>query len=409
MQKYKHISIYFFSYFLNAAISFGVVSLLTHHLSTKDYGIINLYSGAIAFLTPLLSGGILQTVNVEFFKRDKPGFARFFSDALAIPLAGLLLFTFLAFVFTVPLMHFLKVSNFFIWLIPATAFFILFTEMIASITRNRNQPGLFAAFSIGKNTLEACLSVIFVLVLHETWNGRINALILAPALVSIPVYILLKKWGYLIPFSGIASVKTILVVSSPLIIERMSVFVISSSDRYFIDHYVSTAEVGLYSVGAQIAIIANLTLLSMNNFFYPYIFRELKKKHEKKGGNLKKAILAYIGVSVITVAGVLIATPLVFNWFIGDAFQEGRFYALLLTSAYLPWTIYQSLIPVLLYHQENKYIMFISLIAIASSLLFNIMLVPMIGARGAAFTMLFVNAVMALLAYARIRQKHSPL
>jgi O-antigen/teichoic acid export membrane protein len=409
LKKYKHISVYFFCYFFNAAVSFGVVSLLTHYLTTEDYGIVNLYSVLLSLLLQFVTGGVLQTLNVEFFKKSKKEYAEFFTAALAIPVISTVLLTLLALVLTGPLSRSLKVDAVYIWIIPLLVFCLYFQEFIAALTRNRGQHYLFASFSIGKNILEAGFSLLFVLTLHQSFNGRINAIALSSIILLLMALFALWKWGFFTSFSGLSVSKQILLLSAPLMVDRISIFVISSSDRYFINHYVNTSEVGLYGVGGQIATIANLTLLSMNNFFHPYIFRTIKNRQDGNGGNVKKAVLIYAGVSAVAIALVLIATPFIFAWFIGPDFQSGRIYALMLTSAYLPWAIYQSVVPILLFEQQNRYIMLIAVTSILFSLLSNFILVPLIGAKGAVITLFLVNSLMATMAIVRIKTRYSSI
>jgi O-antigen/teichoic acid export membrane protein len=52
----KQVYIYFISYFITAALSFALVALLMHHLSTYDYGVINLYSSFLIFLSGIQAG-----------------------------------------------------------------------------------------------------------------------------------------------------------------------------------------------------------------------------------------------------------------------------------------------------------------------------------------------------------------
>src|SRR5258708_7821529 len=125
---YKQVYIYFLSYLINAALSFLILSLLTHYLTTYDYGIINLYSSFIILLMPFISGGILYPLSVEYFKRPRETYSAYFINANAIPLISVVLFTVLCIVFQHPLSRFLKVSDMWIWFMPLTAWWIMINE-----------------------------------------------------------------------------------------------------------------------------------------------------------------------------------------------------------------------------------------------------------------------------------------
>jgi O-antigen/teichoic acid export membrane protein len=393
---YRQIFIYFFCYFFSAGVSFAVVSVLTHHLSTVDYGIVNLYSAFTLLITPFITGGILTTVNIEFFKKDKGAYARFLGNALMIPLISTIAFTFLFFFFDNHIASFIGVNRLYVWILPCSAFFLLLYEIVTGICRNKNQVFLYAGLSIGKVLLDSGFSLLFVLLLHQTWNGRLGGTFVGYILLMIPVLVILHRGGLLRRFSSWENVKTILLVSSPFIPEKLASFVLTSSDRYFINQYAEagTAEVGIYSIGAQMAIIVNLSLLAMNNFFFPFIMKSVKAREETGSGNVGRAVGVYFLVSLLAIVCVLIATPLIFKWFIGPEFKDGQRYALILTLAYIPWAAYQALLPVILYYQKNKFVMYVSIIAMVTSLACNFILVPRIGAIGAAWTLFTVNTLM---------------
>ena len=174
MKLHKQVYIYFSSYFINAALSFVTVSLLTHYLSTYDYGIINLYNSFLIFLMPFVTGGILYPLSVEYFKRQRETYSAYFTDAQAIPLVSVVLFTILCIAFQHPLSRFLKVSEIWIWIMPLTAWWVMINETTLIITRNKNRPVQFAFFSIGKNLAEISLTITLVPAI-EVGNGKVAA------------------------------------------------------------------------------------------------------------------------------------------------------------------------------------------------------------------------------------------
>ena len=92
------------------------------------------------------------------------------------------------------------------------------------------------------------------------------------------------------------------------------------SDRFFIDFYEGTDDVGFYSAGAQIAIILNLICHSLNSTFYPFFYKRLAKDKPDYAG-LRKGVLAFGGIAALTMLGLIVATPMIFKYFVGSAFQ----------------------------------------------------------------------------------------
>ena len=95
MRQFKTLTIYGFTVAINALISFGTFSLLTHYLSEVDYGIINLYNALAVSLTPFIASGVPFVLNVDFFKLNHQEFRSHLTNALVIPVANTFFFTLL--------------------------------------------------------------------------------------------------------------------------------------------------------------------------------------------------------------------------------------------------------------------------------------------------------------------------
>jgi len=399
----NQVYIYLFSNFINAALSFATVSLLTHHLDTYDYGVINLYSPFLLLLMPFITGGILYPLSVEYFKKDKPAYSNYFTNAQVIPLLSLALFTILCMVFQQPLMRFLKVSAVWIWIMPLTAWLIMINETAMIIARNNNKPFQYAFFSVGKNLAEIGITILLVIGLSWAWQGRLLSAALAPALLGIASVYLFYHWRLIVKKIDWKIVRQIFWVSLPFVFERFTVFVLSNSDRYFIDRYDlnGTKEVGLYGLGSQLAMVIFLVVVSMNSAYQPYLF---KKMADGFRGKIHKTTGWYILACTVTVGGMLIALPFLFRYFIGSKYQDAMPYAYILCSGYFMWGIYNAFQAYLIYLNRSKTIIIISAIGMISSLSLNFVLVPSLGAEGAAITSVITYSVMAIACFLFVRK-----
>jgi O-antigen/teichoic acid export membrane protein len=404
VRLFKQVYIYFLSYFINAVLSFVMVSLLTHYIKDPaDYGIINLYSSFLVFLMPFVSGGILYPVSVEYFKRSGAEYRLFFTNAQVIPLLSLVLITVLAFIFQYPLSHLLSVSVFWIWIMPLTVWLVVINELVMVITRNKGQAMKFAFFSVGKNLVEISLTIFFVIGMGYTWRGRLGSAALAPAALAILSIYLFYRWHLISKKIDWVQVRTIFLLSLPFIFERLAVFVLGYSDKYFINHYDinGTKEVGLYGLGSQIASVIYLVIVSLNSAYHPHLFKKLSEGFK---GKVHKTTWMYIGACALTVAGVFIAIPLLFRFFIGVNYQSAQPYAYILCGGYFMWGIYNAFLGYLLYLAKNKQVFYISITGMLSSLALNAALVPRFGATGAAITSIITYSVMAVTCFLFVKK-----
>lgn len=396
MKTAKSFLIYAFTLFFNALISFATFSLLTRHLSEVDYGVINLYNSFTIFLVPFLSIGVPFTLSVDYFKMDETSYRSHFTNGLAIPVLSSAIFTILFLLFVTPVSHLLKINNLFTLLLPASCLLIVLNEITLNTIRNKGHHFLFATYSIVRNLAEIGLTVLFVLGLGMKWEGRLLSAFLALGLGAIVIIILVVRWHYYTASFSKSDIKNIFKIGLPFIPERLAIFVLAYSDRFFIDYYRGTGEVGFYGAGAQLAMIVNLTTLTLNNTFYPVIYKKLTEKNPDYKG-IKKITIVYIGLAAATSLGVILFTPFIFKHFVGAVFLPGKKYAILLTIGFFFWSVYNVFFAYLLNSKLNKTIMIISVIGMACSIILNLINVKIFGAIGATYTSIIVYFLMAAL------------
>jgi O-antigen/teichoic acid export membrane protein len=399
----KQLLIYFGATGVNAVLSFVITSLLTHEIEPKDYGRIYLYSSFLNLLTPFITAGILSPLSVEYFKRSHKSYSIYFSNAQVIPLFCLGFFTLVCVMLQNPLSHFLKVNPFWICIMPFTVWLIMINETSQMITRNNNKPWQFALFSVGKNIAEIAMTVLFVLMLHWSWQGRLLSAVIAPLLLAGISLLLFNRWKLIEKQIDWKLVKHILLLSAPFIFERLGVFVMSSSGQYYIDNMVpdGTAEAGLYSLGNTIAQVLFLVVLSINYAYQPYLFKKLSEGFRNR---LHKTTGLYILACVVMSGLLFIGIPILFRFFLGAKYFGAEKYAFLLCGGCFMWGVYVAFQSYLIYIHKKGLILAISVMGMLLSLLLNYFLIKKYGPEGAAYSSIVTYSSMAIASVLLVRK-----
>jgi len=392
----KSFSVYVFTMFFTAGVSFATFSLLTRHLNEVDYGIINLYSSTSILLVAFISCGVQFVLNVDYFKLPKEQYRKRFSNSIIIPLIIFFILTIGFLVFNYPIQRLVKSNFLFTAIMPLTCLLVLVNDIVLGLIRNREKHFLFAGFSISKSLLEVSLAILFIVFMGWDWEGRLAGSFITLVCSCTFVFFLFRRWGFLTTEISLNEIKPVFKYGLPFIPERLAVFFMFYSDRFFIDYFEGTADVGFYSAGAQIAIILNLVCHSLNSTFYPYFYKRLANDKTDYVG-LRRGILAFGGIATITMLGLIAVTPLVFKYFVGSAFKPGQKYAIYLVISFFFWAIYNMLLPFLLNKKKNKLIMSISIVGMLLSIGLNFYNVRHFGALGATYTSIAVFATMCLL------------
>ena len=379
-----------------AGVSFATFSLLTRYLNEVDYGIINLYNSTSILLVAFISCGVQFVLNVDYFKLSKEQYRKRFSNSMVIPVIIFAVLTIGFLVFNYPVQRLIKSNFFFTAVLPLTCLLILVNDIVLGLIRNREKHFLFAGFSISKSLIEVSLAILFIVFLNWGWQGRIAGSFITLIVSCAFAFLLFKRWDFLTADISRAEIKPVFKYGLPFIPERLAVFFMFYSDRFFIDFYEGTDDVGFYSAGAQIAIILNLICHSLNSTFYPFFYKRLAKDKPDYAG-LRKGVFAFGGIAALTMLCLIVATPMIFKYFVGSHFRPGQKYAIFLVIAFFFWAVYNMLLPFLLHNKKNKQIMAISIVGMLLSIGFNFYNVKHFGALGATYTSILVFATMCLL------------
>jgi O-antigen/teichoic acid export membrane protein len=316
---------------------------------------------------------------------------------------SLVFFSLLCLLLQNPLAHFLKVPVYWIWIMPLTVWWIMINETTMMIARNNNKPYQFAFFSVGKNVGEILLTILFVLLLHWSWQGRLLSAAIAPLFLGALSIYCFFRWRLIEKQIDWQLIKKIFLLSSPFIFERLSVFIMNSSGQYYIDNIIpnGTAEVGLYSLGNTIAQILFLVVLSMNYAYQPHLFNKLseglKHKFHKTTGWF---ILACAATALLIIIGI----PILFHYFIGPKYLGAKKYAYMLCAGCFMWGVYNAFQVYLIYIHKKGLILAIAILGMILSLTLNFFLVPRYGAEGAAISSIITYSIMAITCFLLVRK-----
>lgn len=344
-------------------------------------------------------------MSVDFFKMDEKSYRKHVTNALAIPLLASVLVTGLVILFISPVQQLLKTNYFFTLVLPFSCLLIVLNEVILNLIRNKGLHYLFAGYSIFRNILEIGLTILFVVGLRMSWEGRLSSSFLSLIVAGFIVVFLLRRWNLFGRKISRSEILGIFRTGLPFIPERLAIFVLAYSDRFFIDYFKGTGDVGFYGAGAQLALIVNLVILTLNNTFYPDLYKRLStEKIDYRG--VRKVTFFFIGLAFVATLGVIVLTPIIFKYFVGAAFQPGQKYAILLSIGFFFWAIYNAFLPFLLNLKRNRIIMMISIFGMGVSIILNLILVRYLGAIGATYTSILVYLLMALMIMYAVHRKY---
>ncbi|AHG78083.1 flippase [Mannheimia varigena] len=254
------------------------------------------------------------------------------------------------------------------------AIFQSFLNVQLSVRQCQKQAISYTAIQL----MSAIFSAIITVAMMEYFDSelvekRILAILVSNALVFFIAYLLYAKKTKTKKFSLARHKSALLYLLGfgvPLILHHSSIFVKGQLDRVFIYHKFSDADLGLYAMGAQIAMILAIVIHALNKATLPYFYEALKQKKINVSHIHKWAFYALFTVPIPALVMWLIPEN-VLVWILGNQFAGTKYYIILFLISTMLVVPYLILVNYLFFYGKNK---LISLCSILSTIFYLVAL-----------------------------------
>jgi O-antigen/teichoic acid export membrane protein len=169
---------------------------------------------------------------------------------------------------------------------------------------------------------------------------------------------------------------------APLVPAGLAMYVMSTSDRWFVQHYHGEAALGVYAVGAKFALIMALAIETFRKAWWPIAMDAM---HGDDGPATYRTISRlFMGLGVAAVVYLAFLSPWLVRWMTAPAFHDAwpvvgvlawqsLFYGFYLVASAGIWKV-----------EKTTYSMVLMGVAAVVNLLLNWLFVPSLGGLGAA-------------------------
>ena len=188
-------------------------------------------------------------------------------------------------------------------------------KILLSALRAEERALLYTGITIGRFLLTLTGNILFVIVFQRKVRGVLEAGLISHA-ISYIVLLGAVLRGKKLVFS-FRKISEILAFGLPLLPAALAAWALNMSNRYFLKHYATVEDVGLFSLGYKMASILNILITQPFRMAWgPYMYSVAKKPNAKE---IYKRVLVYfvfvavwcgLGLSVCAEeALILLTTP----------------------------------------------------------------------------------------------------
>ncbi|MBI5376468.1 MAG: oligosaccharide flippase family protein [Candidatus Schekmanbacteria bacterium] len=406
----KHSAIYACSDILEKSIGFLLIPLYTKYLSPADYGIIELLSINLNMMI-LIS---VQGMTSSFFRAYSFDWDNDIERKEVVTTAYFYT-VFSAFViFSLLYLLSEKISiivfsdskyNFLLSLTFISGFFRVSTYIPFQVLRANSKSITFSIINFTQFLIGVSLNIFFVVYQRLGANGVFYANVIVSITTSLITFIVIKK--HIIFSFSFDKLKRMLSFGLPYVPSGIFLWIITVSDRFFIQYYSSQTELGLYSLSYKFSKIADLLFVNPFMLVWPSIYFPLAKEKNARESfskfmNIYSLFIAFGGLGLILFTGPVIhlITPKAF-WRANDA-------VFLIVSSSILYGVLFVLNVGIEVTRKTK----LNVITIGSSAFFNLLLnyllIPSYGMMGAAVAT-FASYVFMIIVAQKINEKYYPI
>lgn len=298
-----------FSFIYNG-INFVLMLILAKFLVPSDYGSLNLFSTLVQVIGIIISLCTTSYVSVAFFQKDRETLRKiiwicFIVTSVVLGILSLVLI--FAYDFMIRIVG---IEIQYQWLALFICYFQVFTALNLDIFRLEEKPKIYGIYTISQGILNFIFTFLFIVDMKNGWEGRVYAWFITGCAFFALSIVLMYKSTYLKPtiFSK-SLVKETLIFSIPIIPHLASFWLKQGIDRYIINFFYGTSEVGVYSFAMNLAAIIAIVGNAFNSSNSVYIYKKLSEGYDTVKVSLRKQAVLVSAVFVI-VAGLVI----LFSW-----------------------------------------------------------------------------------------------
>jgi O-antigen/teichoic acid export membrane protein len=376
-------------------IGFISIPVLTHFFSPQDYGNYTLILAIIGAVSMLTSWVYLSIVryNIVYEKEGSSGY--FYSNIIKLTVFSAIIIIIL-YLFFIYLFKNIYTYNFKTLLLVASPilFFSIIFESFKQFFRARNKPEFYSIFESANKVAAFLAGIIFVYFLKTGVVGLLYGAIVSYILIFPWAFIFSKRGTNLRDFNNSKISKRffleIAYYGIPLMFSNFATWVLSLSDRFIINYFFTTREVGIYSASYKIAEYTVSVIIMLVVFAgTPLLINTWEKEGVEKCRELNMKITRFFLITTFPLSVFLsiFAKNIVMMLTSKDYLEGYKIIPIIIAGVFL-LGLQQRFYAGFFFYKKTNLITYSLVLAAVLNVVLNIFFVPRFGYLAAAVTTL---------------------
>jgi len=373
-----------------------LVPFYTRVLTPADYGVATLLGILFTIIGIVANMGMSSAVFWAYFKARKEERGEVISTSFVLQTVFPIFVSLITFVAASRISGVLFGSTQYSNLIVISAVALFFNSSVLlplSLLRAEGIPSKYTLITVTKLISTVLFSLVLVIGLRMGLLGVFMGNLIG-AFLGYLLGLIYTLPRIRLAFSGHWA-KEMLNFGLLLMPAGLAAWVLNSSDRYFLNFFVGTADVGIYNVGYKVGMLVNLVSSALLLAYPRFMFSIYNEKPNPKDYFKKISTYFYL-ITFSSALFISVFSREVIEFFTGSAFHGAYIVVPLISFSYVANGLYQTFITGAIVNKKTYVATLATFIAGGLNIVLNYVLIARFGMMGAAFSTLISFAILAL-------------
>ncbi len=370
---------------------FLLMPLYTAYLSTSQYSTAEILTSTANLIIPLACVGISNGIFRFAAERNSDRVA-VFSGSIALLGIGTVIFLLLS-----PVLFLIPYFDGYAWMIPLYVIMANLQSVCAQYIRALDRPRLFALQGVLNTLLTILLNVVLLVVWDMGVMGYVLSVIIGNLLTTAFLVIRARLWR-VFSFKRIdrGLMKELLRFSLPMVPTTICWLITDLSDRYLVTYFCGEAINGIYSAAYKIPTIVNLV---SGIFMQAWQFSAVSQSSDEEGCKsfYSEVFGGFLSVIFIGASGLILLSEPLTSLLLNHRYADAAHFMPTLLCAAAIEAIVSFLATVYMVKKKSMNSFVTAMSGAILNLLLNLLLIPRMGAIGAAVATLASYGLVFLL------------
>lgn len=298
------------------------------------------------------------------------------------------------------------IPPFWLWLALGASASQFLVNVLLGLWQAEERPVPYGMLTSSIALLGAAISIWLVIGNDAGSVGRILGLLLSSGLGAILACAILLRRNQVDFRPSQAVLHQAARYGLPLIPHVLASWAFLSADRTLVAAMAGLEQAGVYFAAAQLAQIVTMTNDAVNRAWVPWFFRQLSAPGGADTHTIcsrgRRIAIAYVVLALLIGASAPLATALL----LGGRYAGASTIVLLLALGYALDGVYKLFANVLFFHERTDLVFWVTLSGGVTAVVVDCILLPVMGAAGAAIGLICGATVSVFLSYAFAQRLH---